>query len=331
MWVRGCGCGFVGALLTNVLQRVDRARHVDHVVILEAAHHLKGRERAASSRRWSPALPGAHGGLPALRRAWWLLWGQRGRLQRGRSTQVTATSQHRLPTRPAVHTSLPPSTSLMKEPAAAWQLLCEAQPPPPHLGPHLTNGVSFPNVGQELVAQALSLACTAHQAGNVHKLHGGGHLGDRGAGGGGGAGGGRRVLGAGAGSDAARSAPGEQLLPPSSWPPSCCCACCMRLHCVASAMPARTVCLLLVMVDSWSRRESGTVTMPTFGSMVQKGKLAASALPFSTMALNSVDCGGSHSAPAGSAMARGGPRGALGGSGWRAGPRPPLSPAPHGR
>jgi hypothetical protein len=29
--------------------------------------------------------------------------------------------------------------------------------------------------------------------------------------------------------------------------------------------------------------------MPTLGSMVQKGKLAAAALPFSTMALNRVD------------------------------------------
>ncbi len=32
--------------------------------------------------------------------------------------------------------------------------------------------------------------------------------------------------------------------------------------------------------------------MPTLGSMVQKGKLAACALPFSTSALNRVDCGG---------------------------------------
>ena len=38
--------------------------------------------------------------------------------------------------------------------------------------------------------------------------------------------------------------------------------------------------------------ESGTVTMPVFGSIVQKGKLAAAALPFSTIALNSVDCAG---------------------------------------
>ena len=36
--------------------------------------------------------------------------------------------------------------------------------------------------------------------------------------------------------------------------------------------------------------ESGTATMPMFGSMVQKGKLAAWALLFSQMALKSVDC-----------------------------------------
>jgi hypothetical protein len=48
---------------------------------------------------------------------------------------------------------------------------------------------------------------------------------------------------------------------------------------------------LLILLSSCSRG-SGTVTMPTLGSMVQKGKLAAAALPFSTMALNSVDwCG----------------------------------------
>lgn len=40
-----------------------------------------------------------------------------------------------------------------------------------------------------------------------------------------------------------------------------------------------------------SSRGSGTATMPTFGSMVQKGKLAACALPFSHSALNMVDCG----------------------------------------
>jgi hypothetical protein len=41
------------------------------------------------------------------------------------------------------------------------------------------------------------------------------------------------------------------------------------------------------------KRGSGTVTMPTLGSMVQKGKLAAAALPFSTMALKRVDCSSS--------------------------------------
>mmetsp|Transcript_10478 Transcript_10478/g.26022 ORF Transcript_10478/g.26022 Transcript_10478/m.26022 type:complete len:202 (-) Transcript_10478:146-751(-) len=43
------------------------------------------------------------------------------------------------------------------------------------------------------------------------------------------------------------------------------------------------------MLDRICRRGSGTVTMPVLGSMVQKGKLAAAALPFSTMALNRVD------------------------------------------
>jgi hypothetical protein len=38
-----------------------------------------------------------------------------------------------------------------------------------------------------------------------------------------------------------------------------------------------------------ARRGSGTATVPTLGSMVQNGKLAASALPFSTSALNRVD------------------------------------------
>ena len=42
---------------------------------------------------------------------------------------------------------------------------------------------------------------------------------------------------------------------------------------------------------STSRRGSGTATMPTLGSMVQKGKLAACALAFSHSALNIVDCG----------------------------------------
>ena len=39
-----------------------------------------------------------------------------------------------------------------------------------------------------------------------------------------------------------------------------------------------------------SSRGSGTATRPTFGSMVQKGKLAACALAFSESALNRVDC-----------------------------------------
>ena len=37
------------------------------------------------------------------------------------------------------------------------------------------------------------------------------------------------------------------------------------------------------------RRSSGTATEPTFGSIVQKGKLAASALALATRALNNVD------------------------------------------
>ena len=44
---------------------------------------------------------------------------------------------------------------------------------------------------------------------------------------------------------------------------------------------------------SWlktARRSSGTATTPTLGSMVQNGKFAAWALPFSHSALNSVDC-----------------------------------------
>mmetsp|Transcript_20940 Transcript_20940/g.35094 ORF Transcript_20940/g.35094 Transcript_20940/m.35094 type:complete len:217 (+) Transcript_20940:688-1338(+) len=45
----------------------------------------------------------------------------------------------------------------------------------------------------------------------------------------------------------------------------------------------------LLRFDSTSRRSSGTATSPTLGSIVQKGKFAASALPFSTNALNSVD------------------------------------------
>jgi hypothetical protein len=54
--------------------------------------------------------------------------------------------------------------------------------------------------------------------------------------------------------------------------------------------PPLTISLLPLILESTSSRESGTVTMPTLGSMVQKGKLAAAALPFSTIALKRVDC-----------------------------------------
>ncbi len=37
-----------------------------------------------------------------------------------------------------------------------------------------------------------------------------------------------------------------------------------------------------------SSRESGTATIPTFGSIVQNGKLAACAFPFSQIALKRV-------------------------------------------
>jgi hypothetical protein len=46
---------------------------------------------------------------------------------------------------------------------------------------------------------------------------------------------------------------------------------------------------LLILLSSDSLG-SGTVTMPTLGSIVQKGKFAAAAFPFSTIALNRVDC-----------------------------------------
>lgn len=45
------------------------------------------------------------------------------------------------------------------------------------------------------------------------------------------------------------------------------------------------IVLELVMLLSTCRRGSGTATLPTFGSIVQNGKLAASALPFSHRAL----------------------------------------------
>ncbi len=58
----------------------------------------------------------------------------------------------------------------------------------------------------------------------------------------------------------------------------------------AARRHALTSSLDLLMLESTLRRSSGTVTMPVLGSMVQKGKLAACAFPFSTMALNRVDC-----------------------------------------
>ena len=42
--------------------------------------------------------------------------------------------------------------------------------------PHLANGIGVADVGQELVAHALSLAGALHEASNVDKLHGGGNL-----------------------------------------------------------------------------------------------------------------------------------------------------------
>jgi hypothetical protein len=52
---------------------------------------------------------------------------------------------------------------------------------------------------------------------------------------------------------------------------------------------AGTVRTAETMVAKTSRRGSGTATTPTFGSIVQKGKLAACALPPSQSALKSVD------------------------------------------
>mmetsp|Transcript_3112 Transcript_3112/g.8671 ORF Transcript_3112/g.8671 Transcript_3112/m.8671 type:complete len:231 (-) Transcript_3112:153-845(-) len=52
---------------------------------------------------------------------------------------------------------------------------------------------------------------------------------------------------------------------------------------------AGTIFCELFSFPSCSRRGSGTPTTPTLGSMVQNGKLAACAAPFSTMALKSVD------------------------------------------
>ena len=51
-----------------------------------------------------------------------------------------------------------------------------------------------------------------------------------------------------------------------------------------------TVAAELLSRLSTASRSSGTATTPTLGSMVQKGKFAAWALPFSQSALNNVDC-----------------------------------------
>ncbi len=51
-----------------------------------------------------------------------------------------------------------------------------------------------------------------------------------------------------------------------------------------------TVAAELLSWLSTAKRSSGTATTPTLGSMVQKGKFAAWALPFSHSALNRVDC-----------------------------------------
>ena len=50
-----------------------------------------------------------------------------------------------------------------------------------------------------------------------------------------------------------------------------------------------TMLVVLEMSASTCRRSSGTETMPVLGSMVQKGKLAACAWPFLTIALKRVD------------------------------------------
>ena len=44
---------------------------------------------------------------------------------------------------------------------------------------YLSNGITLPDVGQELIAQALALTGALHQPGNVHKLNAGGHYLDR--------------------------------------------------------------------------------------------------------------------------------------------------------
>jgi len=48
-------------------------------------------------------------------------------------------------------------------------------------------------------------------------------------------------------------------------------------------------CVFEILARTW-RRGSGTATIATLGSIVQKGKFAAWALPFFTSALNRVDC-----------------------------------------
>jgi hypothetical protein len=67
-----------------------------------------------------------------------------------------------------------------------------------------------------------------------------------------------------------------------------------------------TISLLPLILDSCSSRASGTVTMPTLGSIVQNGKFAAAALPFSTIALNSVDCARGAAVAGASGAGRGG-------------------------
>lgn len=49
-----------------------------------------------------------------------------------------------------------------------------------------------------------------------------------------------------------------------------------------NSMDAGTVRWDLLRSERTFKRESGTATMPTLGSIVQKGKLAAWAFPFST-------------------------------------------------
>jgi len=55
-----------------------------------------------------------------------------------------------------------------------------------------------------------------------------------------------------------------------------------------NSIAAGTTFSLLLITPSLSNRVSGTLTMPTFGSIVQKGKLAACAVWLPTKALNNV-------------------------------------------